>query len=237
MSNAKKFFGLSSPFAERLKLLFFNSGETQEQAANRFNVTRQGFGNWLNGRTQPDYDALCKLAEYYHVSTDYLLGRTDAKTPDTSISGCTQLTGLSETSIRKLMELNEENRATWYGDVCNSIISNDNFTALVFYLTTLVTRRFSNKKLSEFNYGATVQEVYEGIVSNVFFRLTTDLKEEYKSKLETDCRDAYDLVYGLYRGNKITEEQRDDLIKEFDKGNFDYVPPELRKRKGEKNKG
>ena len=197
MSNAKKFFGLSSPFAERLKLLFFNSGETQEQAANRFNVTRQGFGNWLNGRTQPDYDALCKLAEYYHVSTDYLLGRTDAKTPDTSISGCTQLTGLSETSIRKLMELNEENRATWYGDVCNSIISNDNFTALVFYLTTLVTRRFSNKKLSEFNYGATVQEVYEGIVSNVFFRLTTDLKEEYKSKLETDCRDAYDLVYGL----------------------------------------
>lgn len=237
MSNAKKFFGLSSPFAERLKLLFFNSGETQEQAANRFGVSRQGFGNWLNGRTQPDYDALCKLAEYYNVSTDYLLGRTDAKTPDTSISGCTQLTGLSETSIRKLMELNEENRATWYGDVCNSIISNDNFTALVFYLTTLVTRRFSNKKLSEFNYGATVQEVYEGIVSNVFFRLTTDLKEEYKSKLETDCRDAYDLVYGLYRGNKITEEQRDDLIKEFDKGNFDYVPPELRKRKGENDNG
>lgn len=182
-------------------------------------------------------ETLFKLAEYYNVSTDYLLGRTDVKTPDTSISGCTQLTGLSETSIRKLMELNEENRATWYGDVCNSIISNDNFTALVFYLTTLVTRRFSNKKLSEFNYGATVQEVYEGIVSNVFFRLTTDLKEEYKSKLETDCRDAYDLVYGLYRGNKITEEQRDDLIKEFDKGNFDYVPPELRKRKGENDNG
>ena len=195
------------------------------------------FIKYYNGTSECSATNLIKIANYYGVSTDYLLGRTDAKTPDTSISGCTQLTGLSETSIRKLMELNEENRATWYGDVCNSIISNDNFTALVFYLTTLVTRRFSNKKLSEFNYGATVQEVYEGIVSNVFFRLTTDLKEEYKSKLETDCRDAYDLVYGLYRGNKITEEQRDDLIKEFDKGNFDYVPPELRKRKGEKNNG
>lgn len=109
-------------FASKLKALFAESGETQEQAANRFNVTRQCFGNWLNGRTQPEYDALCKIAEYYNVSTDYLLGRTDAKTPDTSISGCTQLTGLSEAAVNtiisnhdlcgKLSELLEDNK-TW----------------------------------------------------------------------------------------------------------------------------
>ena len=108
MSNAKKFFGLSSPFAERLKLLFFNSGETQEQAANRFNVTRQGFGNWLNGRTQPDYDALCKLAEYYNVSTDYLLGRTDVKTADTQLKTICEVTNLSEAAAKKIIKLNEK---------------------------------------------------------------------------------------------------------------------------------
>ena len=144
MSNAKKFFGLSSPFAERLKLLFFNSGETQEQAANRFNVTRQGFGNWLNGRTQPDYDALCKLAEYYNVSTDYLLGRTDVKTPDTELKTVCEVTDLSESAVKKIIKLNEkENQSDIdYSDMLfNQMIESPEFDEIVNVLYTALCFR------------------------------------------------------------------------------------------------
>lgn len=144
MSNAKKFFGLSSPFAERLKLLFFNSGETQEQAANRFNVTRQGFGNWLNGRTQPDYDALCKLAEYYNVSTDYLLGRTDVKTADTQLKTICEVTNLSEAAAKKIIKLNEkENQSDIdYSDMLfNQMIESPEFDEIVNVLYTALCFR------------------------------------------------------------------------------------------------
>lgn len=200
-------------------------------------INYQTFMKYYKGISECNATNLIKIAEYYNVSVDYLLGRTDVKTPDSSISGCCKLTGLSEQSVRKLMKCNEENRATWYGDVCDSIISNNNFTTLVVQITNLVTHRHSTTKLSEFDYGITVREVYEGIVSNVFSRLINDLKEEYISRLETDCRVGYNLVYGLFRGNKITKEQRDELIREYDKGNFDYVPPDLNKHKGENNNG
>lgn len=144
MSNAKKFVGLTSPFAERLKLLYFNSGETQEQAAIRFGVSRQGFGNWLNGRTQPDYDALCKLAEYYNVSTDYLLGRTDVKTPDTELKTVCEVTNLSESAAKKIIKLNEkENQSDIdYSDMLfNQMIESPEFDEIVNVLYTALCFR------------------------------------------------------------------------------------------------
>jgi hypothetical protein len=43
-------------FCNKLNKLFGDSGESQEVAANKFNTTRQTFGNWLAGRNQPDYE-------------------------------------------------------------------------------------------------------------------------------------------------------------------------------------
>lgn len=33
--------------------------------------------NWTSGKAKPSADALSKIADYFHVSVDYLLGRTD----------------------------------------------------------------------------------------------------------------------------------------------------------------
>ena len=139
MSNAKKFVGLTSPFAERLKLLYFNSGETQEQAAIRFGVSRQGFGNWLNGRTQPDYDALCKLAEYYNVSTDYLLGRTDVKTPDTELKTVCEVTNLSESAVNRIIEFSSKKSYRAYTDLLSLFIENPNMEYFLNLLEGYIT--------------------------------------------------------------------------------------------------
>ncbi len=40
-------------------------------------LTRGSITNWRLGKAKPSADALTKIADYFHVSVDYLLGRTD----------------------------------------------------------------------------------------------------------------------------------------------------------------
>lgn len=48
---------------------------TQEDLAAELGVTAAAVSKWENGYTLPDVMMLCALADYFHVSTDELLGR------------------------------------------------------------------------------------------------------------------------------------------------------------------
>ena len=45
------------------------------------------FTQWKNRQSKPSADALAKLADYFDVSVDYLLGRTDTPKPEVSPEG------------------------------------------------------------------------------------------------------------------------------------------------------
>ncbi len=47
---------------------------SQVDLAKALNVTKQSVSNWENSNIQPSIDMLVRLAEYFSVSTDYLLG-------------------------------------------------------------------------------------------------------------------------------------------------------------------
>lgn len=49
-------------------------GWNQVQLAERLNITKQTVSNWENENIQPSIEMLVKLAELFHVTTDYLLG-------------------------------------------------------------------------------------------------------------------------------------------------------------------
>ncbi|MBX0319791.1 helix-turn-helix domain-containing protein [Shouchella clausii] len=72
-------------FAKRLKQLRIKNKKTQEEMSNMLGITRQGYGKYENGKAEPDHETLDKIANYFGVSTDYLLGRTDSPNPDISI--------------------------------------------------------------------------------------------------------------------------------------------------------
>ena len=59
----------------RLKELRNNKGLSQAAIAERFGITQQAYANYERGTRQSDYDTLNKLADYFNVTTDYLLGR------------------------------------------------------------------------------------------------------------------------------------------------------------------
>ncbi len=66
-------------FAEVLKEERSQIGLNQVEFAKIFNVTKQTVSNWENGNRTPDSTTLSKLADYFGVTVDYLLGRTEKR--------------------------------------------------------------------------------------------------------------------------------------------------------------
>lgn len=54
------------------------SGMTQEQLAEKLNVSRQTISKWESGGTSPDLDSVIKVSRIFHVSLDDLLMEGDA---------------------------------------------------------------------------------------------------------------------------------------------------------------
>ena len=65
---------------ERLKELRAERSLLQKDIARIFNVSLGAVGNWESGTRIPDTDTLSRIADYFHVTVDYLLGRTDDPT-------------------------------------------------------------------------------------------------------------------------------------------------------------
>ena len=59
-----------------LKQLRKKAKLTQDQISEVIRVPKRTYGSWERGERQPDLATLMRIADYYHVSTDYLLGRT-----------------------------------------------------------------------------------------------------------------------------------------------------------------
>lgn len=75
----------------RLKYLREENGKTQSEVAKFLNISTQAYSFIENGDRRLSANNLEKLAEYFGVSTDYILGRTIARTPGTDILGLTEV--------------------------------------------------------------------------------------------------------------------------------------------------
>ena len=63
----------------RLKFLRTEKGEGLDKIAKYLNVTAQTISNYENEKRDMTPDTIIKLAEYFHVTTDYLLGKCDSR--------------------------------------------------------------------------------------------------------------------------------------------------------------
>lgn len=66
-------------FAERLKKLRSEKNMVQKDIAKVLNITTSAYGFYEQGKRTPDQETLIKLADFFDVSIDYLLGKTDIR--------------------------------------------------------------------------------------------------------------------------------------------------------------
>ena len=67
---------------DRLKELRLNNGLKQSDLLKKFNLSSARYSQYENDKRVPDYELLIKFADFYNVSIDYLLGRTNVIKPE-----------------------------------------------------------------------------------------------------------------------------------------------------------
>ena len=76
---------------DKIKQLRQASNITQVELANELGISKQCVSNWENYYIQPSIEMLIRIADFFKVSTDYLLGRCQKASID--------VTDLTDTEI------------------------------------------------------------------------------------------------------------------------------------------
>lgn len=90
---------------------------SQQEMADFLGITRQGYGKYENGGSQPSFEMLEVIADYFDVTTDYLLGRSDKKESDWN------------TKLPELTERDEKDIAKDLEDMLNNLNTKDGYAA------------------------------------------------------------------------------------------------------------
>lgn len=73
---------MENPFFTRFYQLCAARGESPNGVARQLGLSSGSITAWKQGTATPRPAALAKIADYFCVTTDYLLGKTDAATPN-----------------------------------------------------------------------------------------------------------------------------------------------------------
>lgn len=85
--------------ADKIKILREKRGLTQTELAKQLGLTRSGVNAWEMGISVPSTQYIVELAQYFGVSSDYLLGLSDTAT--------VSVEGLNDREIASIIEIIE----------------------------------------------------------------------------------------------------------------------------------
>lgn len=93
-----------STFGERVKELRLDKGLTQQELANFFYLNKSSISRYEKDKQIPELETLEKLSDFFEVSLDYLLAKSDIKNPEEAIkvntSNSISTKGLSDENIK-----------------------------------------------------------------------------------------------------------------------------------------
>lgn len=105
VSKCLQIFGL------RLKELREERGISQRELAEIIGISKGAVYYYESDGRAPDIVTLEKISDYFDISADYLLGRTNARTKKPLLRSICDKTGLSDKSVRMLARLKKENNS------------------------------------------------------------------------------------------------------------------------------
>lgn len=101
MANPQKPYR-DEDFPKRLRQLISEDGRVLEVIAADVQVSKTNLSDWQTGKTMPRADSLRLLAKYFNVTTDYLLGLTDARTIDADLRAVAEYLGISDAAAKTI---------------------------------------------------------------------------------------------------------------------------------------
>ena len=153
----------NEPFPIALKILLDEKKISQKDLAEYLKVTRQTVSVYCLGYSSPDYKTLCKIADFFNVSTDYLLGRTNVKTTDTTVKYISEYLGLSEEFVLHIPKRMKE-RDEKYKKYFSSIIMSSIFDFFILSILKLkhIKENLSSQSITDINNNLVKKQYYNG---------------------------------------------------------------------------
>ncbi len=100
--------GLGDKMIEnRLKQLRKENGLTQKELADKLNISKGSIAMYETGKRSPDNEILSVIADFFDVSTDYLLGRTNIKRYSEEILAFNTTEDLTDDDLKLVRDLIE----------------------------------------------------------------------------------------------------------------------------------
>ncbi|WP_294366278.1 helix-turn-helix transcriptional regulator [uncultured Ruminococcus sp.] len=87
---------------EKIRKLREETSTPQQKIADLLGVTRQSLSLYEKGERTINVEALGKLAEFFNVSADYLLGLSDVRSVEQDMQTACEVTGLTEKAIENI---------------------------------------------------------------------------------------------------------------------------------------
>jgi transcriptional regulator with XRE-family HTH domain len=200
----------NAPFPTRLRTLMDSKGETQESVAKAADKTRQTISQYVNGISEPGYDTLVKIADYFDVSTDYLLGRTDD--PNRHPSAMDEL-GLSADALSHIRVCHNRGKI----DGLNVLLGNFRFADLAVEIDNFYHNIANNIYISQ-SYKENTP-VKEGIREDYYKVRRTIDEEALMDKLTKQIEAQNPGLRGnisLFIGSYAVESQKRHIVDSFD---------------------
>lgn len=181
-------------FAQRIKELREDRGLSQGKLADELGISRGALSYYESYQRTADISMLVKFASYFGVTTDYLLGLSDNRTPETA--GIGEVTGLSDEAIGLLkeakqysdIEIEQDNPGATSSDIFSAMIE-----AVDQYPQVIITTESVIHRATSF-----VEERH--VMSDVYEKYPDAFEEIYKDGTIVSGKDYLDLLY-----NRITD--------------------------------
>ena len=109
---------------DNLKAARKKSGKTQKEVAEGIGIGQGTYKNYETGAREPNGETLVAIANYFGVTTDYLLGRPDAKEPADPIDKLMTVDEMEKDLLREWLSLDEASRKSFL-DVLRKIVAAD----------------------------------------------------------------------------------------------------------------
>lgn len=183
------------------------------------------------------YLTVKKLAQYYGVSSDYLLGLSKTPSIEENIQAVCETTGLSENAVELLKHECALNPLYMRMDAINFLLENKYFRLLLDMIIGVATSKGEESSFTVESNGfapiITDTDIFHAKAIDLFGSVLSDSKEYFSGK--EDLRAFYGLYYYAYKRGSSLDAIKEELEKQ--QATFDIKMFTTKKRDEEKNNG
>nr|DAY19811.1 MAG TPA: repressor protein [Bacteriophage sp.] len=166
-------------FPKRLRGLMETKNATQQELGEYLKKTRQAIGYYADGSSSPDWETLVKIARYFKVSTDYLLGLTDTPALNADIRQVADYTGLWGIAISALHTKKEDDLNESLAEFLSYLATREETATLVQAIKNLNSFIGSSQKckidcgISNL-YKMPMDSLMKAVIEDIFWKILED---------------------------------------------------------------